>query len=159
MSSSPLEILSMASAGIKDRAAHRDTDAGDKSMARNVAVFNALSGHSLTETDGWLFLVCTKMARAVQGDFHEDDYVDLAGYVALAGESAGADSDARMGFSDTLYFLGFGIKAQRRAWGDLPLTMLETDDELIVVRTNDDPTMDRSPSEAELAATDWFLRW
>ena len=160
MSNSSVEILSMAAAGIGDRSQHRDTNAGEKSMVRNVAVFNALTGHSLTETDGWLFLACTKMARAVQGDFHEDDYVDLAGYVALAGESAGADSVAfGMSFSDALKLVSRGAKASRLAWAGLPLVMLETADDLIVVRTSDCPATDRSPSNADFSAHDWLVKW
>ena len=155
-----VEILSMAAVGIEDRAQHRDTNAGEKSMQRNVAVFNALTGNSLTETDGWLFLSCTKLARAVQGDFHEDDYVDLAGYVALAGESAGADSVAPgMSFSDVLKVVSCGAWGVRLAWKGLTLFMLETVDDLIVVRANYDPSTDRSPSDADLSAHDWLVKW
>lgn len=40
----------------------------------------------LTELEGWLFMCCLKMARATAGRNHLDDFTDLAGYAALAGE-------------------------------------------------------------------------
>lgn len=57
-------------------------------MARAVASFNALVGgdQRLTELEGWLFLCQLKMARATSGAPHLDDYIDLAGYAALAAE-------------------------------------------------------------------------
>jgi hypothetical protein len=55
-----------------------------------VAAFNGLVGGDarLSETEGWLFMVCLKMARATAGKLNVDDYVDGAGYMGLAGESA-----------------------------------------------------------------------
>jgi hypothetical protein len=50
--------------------------------------FNALTGHELSERDGWLFMVMLKAARATAGGHNPDDYEDGAAYFALAGESA-----------------------------------------------------------------------
>lgn len=61
-------------------------------MAKTVAAFNALTGASLTETQGWTFMAVLKLARASQGRLQMDDYVDGAAYIALAGESASRDS-------------------------------------------------------------------
>lgn len=79
------KILIEAASNIDNRAAERDTEA-ERSMARAVAIFNAYSGHTLTETDGWMFMVCLKMARSRAGKFRRDDYTDLSAYAALAGE-------------------------------------------------------------------------
>lgn len=81
------EILAAAAQCISDRAATRDLPA-ERSMARNVRAFNVLTGHTLTERDGWLFMVTLKAARATAGSHNPDDYIDGAAYFALAGESA-----------------------------------------------------------------------
>ena len=81
------EILAAAAQCISDRAATRDLPA-ERSMARTVAAFNALTGHALSERDGWLFMVALKAARATAGSHNADDYTDGAAYFALAGESA-----------------------------------------------------------------------
>lgn len=83
-------ILALAADAMRERAAARDTSDGERSMARCVAMFNAYAGgdRRMTETDGWMFMVFLKAARAAQGKVNEDDYVDGAAYFALAGESA-----------------------------------------------------------------------
>src|SRR5690625_4784057 len=85
-------ILSAAAEAIDDRAAERDVEQ-ERSMARTVQAFNALTGHELTETDGWLFMVVLKAARATAGAFQADDWIDMAGYVGLAGECAAKGAD------------------------------------------------------------------
>ena len=50
-----------------------------------------MTGLSLTEEEGWIFMVFLKLARSQQGEFKLDDYVDMAAYAALAGESAMPD--------------------------------------------------------------------
>jgi hypothetical protein len=81
-------ILRNAAQAIDDRAALRDCPAGERSMARCVAAFNALTGHTLSETEGWHFMSILKLARATAGGHHLDDHTDHAAYAALAGESA-----------------------------------------------------------------------
>lgn len=95
-----VEILRQAAREIEERAAQRDCPDGERSMARTVALFNALTGSSLNELDGWQFMQCLKMARARAGRFVLDDYIDCAAYAALAAEAAwalhggaGADHD------------------------------------------------------------------
>jgi len=80
-------ILREAAQAIEDRAVARDMQA-ERSMARTVAAFNALTGHALTERDGWLFMVTLKAARATAGAHNGDDYTDGSAYFALAGECA-----------------------------------------------------------------------
>ena len=80
------QCLSEAAAGIINRSAIRD-DNGVKSMIKTVAMFNNATGRHLTESEGWLFLAMVKLSRSQQGKFHEDDFIDAAAYIALAGEA------------------------------------------------------------------------
>lgn len=86
MSRKAPEIISAALAHIAERAVLRDTPTGERSMARTVAAFNALTGRNLTESEGWLFMIALKLARATAGGFNPDDYEDLCGYVGLLAE-------------------------------------------------------------------------
>ncbi len=83
-------LLKEAASVIEQRGKQRDTPDGERSMARAVAAFNNLfdNGQGLTEQEGWLFMCCLKMARATAGQTNVDDYIDLAGYAALAAECA-----------------------------------------------------------------------
>ena len=80
-------FLDMANDQLKDRASQRDSPDGERSMRRCVEAFNALYGTRLTETQGWQFMSLLKKARASQGAYRADDFVDDAAYAALAGES------------------------------------------------------------------------
>lgn len=82
------DFLNQANRQLMERASQRDSPDGERSMRRCVAAFNALYGTDLTETQGWQFMSLLKKARAAQGAYREDDYVDDAAYAALAGESA-----------------------------------------------------------------------
>lgn len=86
------EILRAAERHIADRAASRDLPGGERSMPRAVAAFNALTGHRLSETEGNLFMVCLKAARATAGAHNPDDYEDGAAFFAMAGESAAVEN-------------------------------------------------------------------
>ena len=82
------EILRAAAATIDQRGVERDQPGGERSMSRTVAAFNALTGHQLSERDGWLFMVALKAARATATPTgRPDDYLDGAAYFALAAES------------------------------------------------------------------------
>lgn len=80
------EFLEKAGETMKARAQLRDAAAGERSMAKIVATFNALTGHTLSEAEGWEFMVLLKMVRGRQGKFNDDDYTDGAAYFALLGE-------------------------------------------------------------------------
>lgn len=74
---------------MKDRASQRDNSAnGERSMAATIKAFNALTGHTLTEENGWEFMILLKLVRGRQGNFRMDDYTDAAAYSALLGECA-----------------------------------------------------------------------
>ena len=80
-------ILGKANQILNERAAQRDcTNTGERSMFEIVSTFNVLTGHYLTEADGWSFMLLLKMVRARKGAAREDDYIDMASYAALLGE-------------------------------------------------------------------------
>lgn len=88
---SAVETLRRAADLIELRGKQRDSDAGERSMARTVAAFNAVYGANLTETQGWHFMELLKMARSSQGAYVADDFDDKVAYAALAAEcEAGA---------------------------------------------------------------------
>lgn len=67
----------------------------ERSMAQVVAMFNALFPDSpLTEYQGWRFMQCLKMVRALRAP-HEDSEMDGIAYAALAAECrmSGTESD------------------------------------------------------------------
>lgn len=80
-------LLMKAGNILGDRAKQRDVE-GERSMARAVAAFNGLTGHNLSEVEGWRFMVILKQARAYAGRFKADDYDDTIGYAALLAEAA-----------------------------------------------------------------------
>ena len=82
------DFLSQAQSEMEDRSKTYDKPAGERSMANTVAMFNALTGHQLTEEQGWKFMVCLKLVRSEQGEYRADNFVDGAAYFGLAGESA-----------------------------------------------------------------------
>lgn len=82
------EILRTAAATVEQRGTERDQPGGERSMRRTVEAFNVLTGHALSERDGWLFMAVLKAARATStATGRPDDYVDGAAYFGLAGES------------------------------------------------------------------------
>jgi len=48
-------------------------------------------GDALTNHDALAMMALLKLARTQTGDFNADDYVDAAGYVALAGQIGGEE--------------------------------------------------------------------
>ena len=86
-----VETLRRAADLIEQRGKQRDSDTGERSMARTVGAFNAIYGTNLTETQGWHFMELLKMARSSQGAYVADDFDDKVAYAALAAEcEAGA---------------------------------------------------------------------
>lgn len=90
------DILQAGIDAMADRAATRDQPSGERSMARAVAIYHAAKGSSAigTERDGWLFMICLKLARAQGGGHNLDDYIDGAAYCALMGEAADGNTPA-----------------------------------------------------------------
>lgn len=82
------QILTNAAGHLKDRAVTYDNKQGERSIGKTVEMFNALTGHKLTEEQGWKFMALLKLVRSEQGAYKADNYEDLSAYAALAGEAA-----------------------------------------------------------------------
>lgn len=84
------EILQIAEETITQRGVMYDSTGQqqERSMGKVVTMFNALTGHELTNEQGWKFMCLLKLARSEQGEFSLDSFIDLAAYAALAGEEA-----------------------------------------------------------------------
>jgi len=80
-------LLHTAANLIDSRGKERD-NAGERSMERTVEAFNLMTGHQLSEEDGWQFMVFLKFARMRGGCFKQDDYEDAIAYTALQAEAA-----------------------------------------------------------------------
>ena len=80
-------LLHRAADLIDDRGKERDKPSGERSMKTAVNSFNAMTGHTLTETEGWKFMVFLKLARMEGGSHRLDDYEDAIAYTALMTEA------------------------------------------------------------------------
>lgn len=82
------DLLAAAADHMLARAATYDKPEGERSMAQTVAAFNAITGHKLTESEGWLLMAVLKMVRAqTRSEPHRDSIEDLIAYGALFGEA------------------------------------------------------------------------
>ena len=81
-------VLKRARELILTRGNERDQPNGERAMKRCVATFNTMTGHNLTEVDGWLFMQYLKHSRSREGSFRIDDYEDDVSYSALKAEAA-----------------------------------------------------------------------
>ena len=74
---------------LADRGKEYDKPEGERSMARTVAAFNAITGKDLSEAEGWAFMALLKMVRQWQnpGRYHEDSAIDGVNYSALMAEA------------------------------------------------------------------------
>lgn len=82
------DILKRASDIMDERAKQYDSPEGERSMGKAVAAFNAITGNSLSEANGWLLMALIKMVRDnTTNKPHEDSLHDLVAYGALYGEA------------------------------------------------------------------------
>ncbi|MCK9550272.1 DUF6378 domain-containing protein [Aquamicrobium sp.] len=82
------DLLQAAARHMSDRAATYDAPQGERSMARTVTAFNALTGQHISEAEGWLLLQLLKDARQWQRpDYHADSAEDCIAYAALKAEA------------------------------------------------------------------------
>lgn len=85
------ELLGRAAAHMHDRASTYDTPEGTRSMGKAVTAFNAITGHHLTESEGWLLLQVLKDVRLfTRSEYHADSAEDCISYAALKAEAKGA---------------------------------------------------------------------
>lgn len=82
------EILTRSAEIMAERAKQYDSPQGERSMGKAVAAFNAVTGQSLSEANGWLLMALLKIVRDNNTDKpHEDSINDLVAYGALYGEA------------------------------------------------------------------------
>lgn len=81
-------LLEKAQALMDQRAEAYDKPEGERSMAQVVVAFNAITGHKLSEADGWEFMSVLKQVRLFQNrnKVHVDSVEDKVAYAALLGE-------------------------------------------------------------------------
>jgi hypothetical protein len=98
------EILDAAGSHMQDRAKTYDAPDGERSIPGTVTAFNVLTGHQITNEQGWLFMELLKCARSQQGEYRADSYEDAVAFAALRGEQAAMDRGANLPTPDTGIF-------------------------------------------------------
>lgn len=115
------DILQAAQQHMKDRAKKYDNPKGERSMAATVAAFNAVTGSTMTEEQGWLFMVMLKAVRSQQGGYDIDSFEDGAAYFSLAGECASkqarSDDDAVVWDGNNPYGPDIDKNQAVKVWG------------------------------------------
>lgn len=82
------ELLGRAARHMHDRSSTYDKPDGERSMGRAVEAFNAITGHRLVESEGWLLLQVLKDVRLfTRSSYHEDSAEDCIAYAALKAEA------------------------------------------------------------------------
>ena len=82
------DLLHRAADLMDERGKQYDQPSGERSMQAAVTAFNAISGYSLTEADGFLLMAILKMVRDQQRETpHRDSIEDLVAYASLYGEA------------------------------------------------------------------------
>lgn len=88
MTNTAPEFLNRAATIMEERAKQYDKPGGERSMGKTVAAFNAITGHQLSEAEGWLLLETLKNVRLWQKPgFHQDSADDGVAYAALKAEA------------------------------------------------------------------------
>ncbi|MFK4234237.1 hypothetical protein [Pseudomonas guariconensis] len=87
-----VDFLQAAIAVQAERGKQYDAPGGERSMGRTIKAFNAITGHKLTEAEGWLLLQVLKDVRQWQNPdkFHEDSALDGVAYSSLKAEALAA---------------------------------------------------------------------
>lgn len=83
------DFLSKALALLEERGKDYDQPEGERSMGKTVQAFNAITGHSLKESEGWLLLQLLKDVRQWSNpdSYHADSAEDCISYAALKAEA------------------------------------------------------------------------
>lgn len=83
-----VDYLNRAAAIMEERGRQYDQPGGERSMGKCVLAFNTITGHELTEAEGWLLLQILKDVRQWQRQgFHKDSADDCIAYAALKAEA------------------------------------------------------------------------
>lgn len=120
-------FLREAAARMDDRAVEYDKPGGERSMRATVAAFAAITGHDLTESEGFLFMECLKNVRLFSAaGFHRDSAEDGIAYGALKAEAREAECRAAEAPGvrvDVVAVPGGSIGTARKAEGLPPLAV------------------------------------
>ena len=89
MSQAIKQIVNRSTGHLLNRAESYDSAEGERSMAKAVKAFNAITGQDMTEAEGWEFMSVLKQVRLFtnQDKVHVDSYEDNIAYAILLGES------------------------------------------------------------------------
>jgi hypothetical protein len=78
------EMLTRSADLLVERGKRYDKADGTSSMDRAVAALNTITGHNLTEDEGWMLMLLLKLSRATaKAGYHADSYEDAAAFVGL----------------------------------------------------------------------------
>ncbi len=92
------QVLKAAMDTQADRGAEYDSPAGERSMPSAVAAFNAITGHNLRASEGYLLQALVKQVRFYRAPgLHLDSGVDLVSYDSLQVEARAQEVEARHG--------------------------------------------------------------
>lgn len=81
------EFLTDAASLLQERGKEYDRPQ-ERSMKKTVEAFNTITGHKLTEPEGWLLMQILKDVRQwTTSNYHEDSARDCVAYAALKAES------------------------------------------------------------------------
>lgn len=95
-------FLKEAAQRMEDRAKEYDQPGGERSIPKVVTAFNAVTGHSLTEAEGWYFMRLLKDVRLFTAKgFHRDSAEDGLAYGALTAEAKQAEEQGDHGTRPT----------------------------------------------------------
>lgn len=88
MVKSPSDYLRQAADTLDERGKQYDAGGSERSMEKTVAIFNMLTGNSLTTAEGWQFMKVLKDVRLWSNTdvAHVDSIIDNLGYTALLAE-------------------------------------------------------------------------
>lgn len=91
-----------------ERGKQYDKPDGERSMGKTVAAFNAMTGHALTEQDGWLLMETLKNVRQWQTPqkSHKDSLLDCVAYAALKAEAMMRHKDDKNTSSEWIPWFG-----------------------------------------------------
>jgi hypothetical protein len=82
------DLLARAAALMAERGKQYDNSEGERSMAKTVKAFNAITGKTLSEPEGWLFMQILKDVRLFsKREYHADSAEDGVAYSALKAEA------------------------------------------------------------------------
>jgi hypothetical protein len=81
------EILQQAIETLKSRGEGYDNPEGERTLEVLMPVFNIITAKNLTIREGYLFMILLKAIRSQQGVDKLDNWLDMAAYAALGGET------------------------------------------------------------------------